>query len=985
MPPLFCPDRLPPGPLRPAASRCAPTAVGAARRAAAAWATLWATLLPGLPVVRAHDDLAAAAVAPSPSATGEEPASTAPVDFQRDVEPLLRRSCLPCHNKSAAEAEVVLEPPQALLAAAADPLVAPGDPLASRLFRLAAGIDEPAMPPADNAVQAPRLTAAEVRVLERWIGHGAEIAAPTPGPPAIAWRPLRSERQPIRAARFAAFDTLCLTAQGNQLASHDLLGDAPPEMLVDPQVAAAGPGFREAAHLDAIGALAVSADGQQAASGGFRHVKLWRRTRLAERLDLPLGEPPAACVLDAASGWLAAGDAAGRLTLARDPAAGHADSRRTWQAHDASIVAIRFTADRRHVVSFAADGAVRRWSVPGGILGNAWQLAAGVRAAALVADDVAATAADDPVIRVWRLADAPPSAAAAGAADAPPAAAPLVPERELRGHGRRATCLAPIPGVPNGLLSGGLDGFVRRWDASTGAELERWIHGAGVVALAARPDGSAVAAAGDDGFVRAWPFGGEEPLWSGRADLFAAQRLGRAVEEVALAESRQAAAIAARTAAARQLETDAARLAAARQHRAEADGQLEEKRCQLAEARHRHDAAVAADPAADAGALAAQVAAAREAADAAERAQRDAEAALRRAEEGELFSRGGVAAAQARLAAAQGELDECRVGADRIADACVRLPPPAEIAYATDGGELLVADRSGAVFVRDGARGTPLDAWQAAGEIVAGAAGFAAGGRILVADSQTPAGWIAWPRRASWTLAQRIGDPSDPQSVLGGSVHALDFSPDGRRLAIGGGDASRVGQLVVWDLPQQRPIAIGAAPHRDVILGVAYSRDGQFLATASADRDVKVFRAGDATLVKTFEGHTHYVLGVAWRADGLQLASSGADKTVKVWDFHAGEQLRAVAGFGKEATSIAYLGTGSQFAAAGGDRALRIGNADDGAVVRTVPVGADYLFCCAVSSGGDLVAIGGAERVLRVVQAGDGQERYRFPPAPAAP
>ena len=38
------------------------------------------------------------------------------------------------------------------------------------------------------------------------------------------------------------------------------------------------------------------------------------------------------------------------------------------------------------------------------------------------------------------------------------------------------------------------------------------------------------------------------------------------------------------------------------------------------------------------------------------------------------------------------------------------------------------------------------------------------------------------------------------------------------------------------------------------------------LATASADKFVKVWEVPSAKFVKSFEGHTHHVLDVAWRA-----------------------------------------------------------------------------------------------------------------------
>jgi len=165
-------------PLRPSRSVSRPPASVAIR------ADPWSTPVGVSSPARRAVVLAALAVAfvVSPraaAATATAPASApAPVDFGRDILPILSNHCFHCHGPDDADrkGKLRLDTRLGALAPAKSGAVAvvPGQPAASELIqRLTSPHDDEVMPPRDAKS---RPTAAQVELLTRWIAEGAPYA-----------------------------------------------------------------------------------------------------------------------------------------------------------------------------------------------------------------------------------------------------------------------------------------------------------------------------------------------------------------------------------------------------------------------------------------------------------------------------------------------------------------------------------------------------------------------------------------------------------------------------------------------------------------------------------------------------------------------------------------------------------------------------------------------------------------------------------------
>lgn len=134
-------------------------------------------------------------------------------------------------------------------------------------------------------------------------------------------------------------------------------------------------------------------------------------------------------------------------------------------------------------------------------------------------------------------------------------------------------------------------------------------------------------------------------------------------------------------------------------------------------------------------------------------------------------------------------------------------------------------------------------------------------------------------------LAARIG-----AGQLSGMVHAVAFTGDGKALAVGDGVPHRSGAVRIFNAATGQPTAALDGPQR-VVCCLAPSPDGKLLAAGDAGSLVHVWSFDDGRPVKTLDGHNGWVLGAAFSADGKRLATAGADNSIQVWDTQSWELI----------------------------------------------------------------------------------------------
>lgn len=190
-------------------------------------------------------------------------------------------------------------------------------------------------------------------------------------------------------------------------------------------------------------------------------------------------------------------------------------------------------------------------------------------------------------------------------------------------------------------------------------------------------------------------------------------------------------------------------------------------------------------------------------------------------------------------------------------------------------------------------------------------------------------------------------------------VRSVAFSPDGQWVASGSLDET----VKLWDAKTGDVKDFGK--HSGGVNCIAYSPDGKRIASGGSDNKIIVWDAKTGKVITVLKGQRS-IYTVAFSPNGQQIVSGGIDPTIKIWDIKTEEVIQTFPGHGNFVNSVDFKSDGSQIVSGSSDGTVKIWNASTGEEIETLDHHGKTVNSVAYDRGGGRIVSASIDNTARV-------------------
>jgi eukaryotic-like serine/threonine-protein kinase len=243
----------------------------------------------------------------------------------------------------------------------------------------------------------------------------------------------------------------------------------------------------------------------------------------------------------------------------------------------------------------------------------------------------------------------------------------------------------------------------------------------------------------------------------------------------------------------------------------------------------------------------------------------------------------------------------------------------------------------------------------------------------------------------------RTGKEKSALHWRAGWITSVAFSPDGKWLATGSSD-KKVG---LWETATGKLLRT-LEGHTNPVSVVKFAPQGNWLASATADiatgsgnpstrylgehttaGELKLWDLETGQESATLAGHRRGILDLAFSPDGEMLASGGADQVLKIWDVATQKQLTSWTNFTGPVFAIAFAPGGKVMATAGGlphhvSAEVRFWDVPGFKEVPVLHEEVPLAFSITFTPDGQSLVAAGKDQIIRLLDLSSGRTRATF-------